>query len=199
MKKRTLKSIIFLLFAASFVMLFWYFRAVEDSMFQLQHAQEWAQRPFPEEIAIKIFFGNEKNNPNAADCSAVFPVTRIVKNDLVVRRAAIEELLNGPTLEEKEQGYYSSIPSKEEVIEFRERVKEETGKTPYEGDEIKIKSLKITSGIAYVDFSKELKAYGGGSCKVAAIKAEITETLKQFPRVDGVIISIEGDQHALQP
>ncbi len=198
-RKIILIGIIFLLFVGSAFMIFWYFTKVEESMFQLQHAREWAQRPFPEEIAVKVFFGNEKNNPGAANCSAVFPVTRIVKNDLVVRRAAIEELLKGPTTEEKEQGYYSSIPSKEEVIEFREKVKEETGEAPYEGDEVKLKSLKILSGTAYVNFSEELKAYGGGSCKVAAIKAEISETLKQFPRVDGVIISIEGDEHALQP
>lgn len=199
MRKRISIVIIFLLFAGSAVMLFWYFKSVEESMFQSQQAKEWAQRALPEEIPIKIFFGNKEKNPGAANCSAVFPATRIIKNDLIVRRRAIEELLKGPTAEEKEQGYYSNIPNKEEIIDFRERIKNETGETPYEGDEIEIKSLKITSGIAYVDFSKELKAYGGGSCRVAAIKAEISETLKQFPRVDGVIISIEGDQRALQP
>jgi spore germination protein GerM len=194
---------IFLLFVASLSgILFWYFKTVEKSMMLLQQAQGLIKNTAPEEVAVKIFFGNEKMNPNATDCAAVFPVTRMVKNDLIVRRRAAEELLRGPTPEEIEQGYYSSIPNKEEIIEFREKVKKETGQTPYEGDEIKVNSLKATAGeLLFIDFSKEMKAYGGGSCRVDAIKAQIGETMNQFPEVGHTIISIEGEPEktSLQP
>jgi spore germination protein GerM len=40
----------------------------------------------------------------------------------------------------------------------------------------------------------------GGSCRVAAIRAQITDTLKQFPPVDEVIISIDDrTEDILQP
>ena len=202
-KRRLLWIIIFLLFVASFLgILFLYFMAVEKSMMSLQQAQGLMQNTAPKEITVKVFFGNKKMNPGAADCKAVFPVARMIQNDLIVRRRAVEELLKGPTPGEIEQGYYSSIPGKEEIIEFRERIKKETGQAPYGGDEIKVNSLKVLAGgILYIDFSKEMKAYGGGSCRVDAIKAQINETLKQFSKVGHAAISIEGEPEttSLQP
>ncbi|MBU3925210.1 GerMN domain-containing protein, partial [Patescibacteria group bacterium] len=56
------------------------------------------------------------------------------------------------------------------------------------------------NGIAKVDFDERLEFQAGGSCRVAAIRAEITETLKQFPTVNNVVISINGrTEDILQP
>ncbi|MFH1392074.1 MAG: GerMN domain-containing protein [bacterium] len=65
----------------------------------------------------------------------------------------------------------------------------------------KLLSLQIKDSIAIAEFSKELQNYGGGSCRVAAIRAQIENTLKQFPTVNQVIISIEGmsPEEVLQP
>jgi len=199
-KKILLISIVILLFAASGAMIFWYFRGVRQTEKNLERAVEKATKPAPKEVAIKIYFGNKDMNPSG-NCTDVFPVKRVVLNDLIIRRRAVEELLRGPTQSEKEQGYYSGIPDRDEIISYREKIRQETGQVPYEGDEIKIKSFKILAGVAYIDFSKEMMAYGegSGSCRVDTIKAQIIETVKQFPKVGHAVISIEGDQHALQP
>ncbi|MBP6976514.1 GerMN domain-containing protein, partial [Candidatus Dojkabacteria bacterium] len=67
-------------------------------------------------------------------------------------------------------------------------------------DGVEILSLSISKGVAYVDLSNELQEGVGGSCKVTSIRAQITETLKQFSTVDSVVISIEGEsEDILQP
>lgn len=51
-----------------------------------------------------------------------------------------------------------------------------------------------------IDFDERLEFQVGGSCRVAAISAQIRETLKQFPQVKEVIISINGrTEDILQP
>jgi spore germination protein GerM len=86
------------------------------------------------------------------------------------------ELLNGPTDAELAEGYDMLIP---------------------EG--ARLNSLKIENGIAAADFNATFNAVAG-SCRVSGIRAEIEATLKQFPGVSGVIISVDGDSDiALQP
>ena len=65
---------------------------------------------------------------------------------------------------------------------------------------MRIQGLTIENGVAKVDFSEQLEFQVGGSCRVAAIRAQITDTLKQFPTVDSVVISIDGrTEDVLQP
>lgn len=61
--------------------------------------------------------------------------------------------------------------------------------------------LSVSKGVARVVFSKELESGGGGSCRVTAIRAQIEQTLKRFPSISSVIISVEGKTPAetLQP
>jgi spore germination protein GerM len=60
--------------------------------------------------------------------------------------------------------------------------------------------LTIEDGVAKVDFNEQLEYEVSGSCRVSAIRAQITETLKQFPTVKEVIISIDGrTEDILQP
>jgi len=103
-----------------------------------------------EQMVIKVFFGNEQKNPNAQDCSLVFPVERKIVKTLSTAKAALIELLNGPTEAEKAQGYFTSINSG-----------------------VKLQKITIKEGIAYADFDEQLEFQVGGSCRVAAISAQI--------------------------
>lgn len=65
----------------------------------------------------------------------------------------------------------------------------------------RLESIKVSGGLATVVFSPELGNYGGGSCNVQAIRAQIEETLKQFSTVNRVEIIQQGKTAAetLQP
>ena len=124
--------------------------------------------------AFKVYFG--KPSTGSYDCSEVFPVRRTVAETAAIGRAAIAELLKGPTEEERAQGYWTSIPAYAEL-----------------------NSLVIADRVAKADFSYGLEP-GGGSCAVTAIRSQIENTIFQFDTVDTVIISVEGDvETALQP
>ena len=129
-----------------------------------------------ETLTVKVFFNNSQLDPEFS-CNKVFPVARkIIKTEAPARKA-LEELLQGPTAEEQSQGFISNI-----------------------NDRVEIQSLKIENGIAKVDFDEQLEFQVGGSCRVAAISAQITETLKQFATVNQVVISVNGrTEDILQP
>ncbi|NLZ24373.1 GerMN domain-containing protein [Candidatus Dojkabacteria bacterium] len=132
----------------------------------------------PEQMeSIKVFYPNSKLDTEMMDCSLVFPVTRSIPKTEVIAQAAIDELLRGVTEKEQEEGYYTSINTGVEVL-----------------------SLIIEQGVAKIDFNSKLEEGIGGSCKIASIVAQITETLKQFSTIDSVTISIDGKlEDILQP
>lgn len=198
MKKKIILGIIaIILLAGSGFMVWNYIETSRQASKALAEAKSQATEPIQAEVTVKVYFGNKTMAPSPSDCGAVFPVERVIPNDLIVRRRAIEEFLAGPTPGEAAQGYFSGLPTKEEIIAYREKIKTETGTAPYEGDEIKIKSVKILAGAAYVVFSKEFLAYGNDPCRLGLIKAALRESLKQFPRVGGVMISIEGKENEM--
>lgn len=124
-------------------------------------------------MAIRAFFGKEGSD----DCEKVYPLSRTVTRTRAVERAAIEQLLAGLTDEEKNQGYFTSI-----------------------NEGVALDVLSIQHGVAFVYFDKKLEESVAGSCRVTAIRAQIEETLKQFPTVNEVIISIDGrTEDILQP
>jgi hypothetical protein len=127
-----------------------------------------------DKMTVKVFFGN---STSGAECEKVTSVQREIAKTTAVGKAAIEELLKGPTAQETASGFNTSINSG-----------------------VKINSLVIQNGTAKIDFSEELDQNIGGSCRVAAIRAQITETLKQFPTVNQVVISVNGrTEDILQP
>lgn len=129
-----------------------------------------------ETIKVKVYFNNDKLDPEFS-CNKVFPVEREIAKTQSVARAALEELLKGPTEEDKLKGFFTNI-----------------------NPGVKIQRLTIENRIAKVDFDEQLEFQVGGSCWVAAIRWQIIETLKQFPTVDNVIISINGrTEDILQP
>jgi len=130
----------------------------------------------PETMKIKVFFNNNKLDPDFS-CNKVFPVEREITKTVAVARAALNELLAGTTPEEEADGFAKIL-----------------------GSDIKIQSLMIEDGVAKVDFNEALEAGSGGSCRSAAIIAQINATLKQFSTVTDVIISVNGrTEDILQP
>ncbi|MCX6720477.1 MAG: GerMN domain-containing protein [Candidatus Staskawiczbacteria bacterium] len=117
-------------------------------------------------MTVKVYFGGSILAD--AECDVVSPVDRIIPKTQTVARATIEELLKGPTVEEKVGGYLSVIP---------------VGS--------KLNSISIVNGEARVDFSATTES-GGGSCSMAARVAQITQTLLQFPTITSVKLSING-------
>ena len=130
-----------------------------------------------ETMKVKVFFSSTKLNEDMIDCSLVFPVTREVEKTVAVARTSLLELFKGTTTQEEDLGYFSNI-----------------------NEDVEINSLSITEGVAYVDLNSKLQQGVGGSCKVMAIRAQISETLKQFPTIESVVISIDGQtEDILQP
>jgi spore germination protein GerM len=147
----------------------------------IKHGQPLAPRPTSgcgkETMTIKLFFNNSKLDAEFS-CNKVSPVERKIDKTEAVARKALELLLEGNlTLQEREEGFLTSI-----------------------NPGVKIQSLTIEDGVAKVDFDEQLEFQVGGSCRVSAIRAQITQTLKQFPTVENVIISIDGrTEDILQP
>jgi len=114
---------------------------------------------------------------NVSDCGSVYPVESMVTKTPSSARIALTELLLGPSWDEANRGFYTEINSG-----------------------VPINSLTIVNGAARVDLGKRIEEGLGGSCRVAAIRSQITSTLKQFPTVTSVVISVDGrTDDALQP
>jgi len=120
-------------------------------------------------MMFRVYFSNRKFDPQGLKCDVVYPVLRTGAQTPAVGRAALTELLKGPTPAEAANDIFTSL-----------------------NPGTKLQSLTIDNGIARVDFSSELGKDVGGSCMTSAIRAQITATLKQFPTVKSVIISING-------
>jgi len=151
----------------------------------------------PELHTVQVYFSHTSLSEST---TCVLPVTRRVRGANQVEWLALEALLEGPTLEEEDQGFFTSIPNPEEVAAFKQRAIESGESAPYLGDRVELQSLRIEDGTVYVDFSAEMKAYGGGSLRVLCIRQEITKTLEQFPAIERVVISIDGQSEgALEP
>lgn len=127
---------------------------------------------------VKVFYGNTNLNPGVIDCSKVFPVERrIASNSQNPPLDTTHVFLLGPTKDEETNGYVMSTPK-----------------------DLTIHKIEVVgSNKVQIDFGEELQRVGG-SCRVAAIRAEITETLRQFYPGYEVVISINGNvEEALQP
>jgi len=122
---------------------------------------------------VSLFFSPQQFGN---DCADMIAVARSTPKAAAIGRAAIEELLQGPTTGEREAYAISTnIPPG-----------------------VMIRSFSIQDGTARVDFDRTIET--GGACRVTAIRAQITETLKQFPSVNDVVISVDGNaEGALQP
>jgi spore germination protein GerM len=127
-----------------------------------------------EKTSVKVYFSH--NQKTGIDCTAVFAVKRQVEAGSE-KKVAVEALLEGPTREEKSVGFITNIP-----------------------ENVKINNFQIEKGLAKVDFNEKLNKNTAGSCRVMAIRAQITETLLQFEEINEVVISVNGESEGiLQP
>jgi len=79
-------------------------------------------------------------------------------------------LLAGPTIEEKEKGLSSNVPSGTKIL-----------------------GVRFSENVAYLDFSKEVES-GGGIESMEGRLREIVWTATQFSEVEKVRILIEGEE-----
>ena len=105
------------------------------------------------------------------DNAGLVPVLREVPKTQAVGAAAVRALLEGPN--EAELGarpaMYTVVP-----------------------DGTRFLGLRIESGIATVNLSREFEE-GGGSASVVGRLAQVVYTLTQFPTVDGVKFELDGE------
>lgn len=127
-----------------------------------------------ESTDVKVFFGNRKEDPDGENCGEVYEVSRRIPKVSSVGKAALSELIFGPYSEEEDDGYFSQI-----------------------NRNVKINKITVSGGTASVDFGKELISGEEGSCEKEMIKTQITETLKQFPTVKEVKITVDGEENVL--
>ena len=128
---------------------------------------------------IKAFYSSTKKDPAGRYCSRTYAVDRRIPKTDAPARAALEEMLLGPTNSESRDGYFSSMAL---------------------SPRIEIQKLVIENGTAKVDFNNALNMQGGGSCKMLAIRSQIESTLKQFATIKKVEISVDGNvDEVLQP
>ena len=98
----------------------------------------------------------------------VSPVRRTVPATTAVARAALEELLEGPTSAEAATGLVSTIPQ---------------GTT--------LRGVSIADGVATVDLDGRFDD-GGGSASMLGRVAQVVATLTRFPTVERVAFRLDG-------
>jgi hypothetical protein len=96
-------------------------------------------------------------------------VHRTVPHDVATSRAALGQLLAGPSGDEADLGLTSAIPVGTEL-----------------------RGVGIEAGLATVDLSSTFGS-GGGSMSMRLRLAQLVYTLTQFPTVDAVALELEGE------
>jgi hypothetical protein len=94
---------------------------------------------------------------------------REIPHTLQVAAAAMNALLDGPMAEEEDAGLSSAVP---------------VGVT--------LLGVTIADGVATVDLSEEFES-GGGSFSMGARLAQVVYTLTQFPTIETVLFTLEGE------
>ena len=171
----------FFWFLIAFIMIGFIFLLLVNKALKVKEVVDNTVEPVVSEVSesqiIKLYFNNPKLDPEMLDCSKVFAVEREVGKMDGLEMFTLEKLLEGLTDDEKAQGYTTNINTGVEIQDFF-----------------------VDNNVAYVDFNNQLEQGVGGSCKTAAIIAQIKETLKQFDDIKDVVISIDGrTEDILQP
>lgn len=119
---------------------------------------------------IYVYFPNGGlEQGTGSDCEAVYPVRRELREGSVaLARGALYYLLKGLTQQEMEAGYETRLP---------------------EG--LRLQGLRLDSGIVRLRFSRHLNRLEK-RCHAETVRAQIEQTLAQFPTVNAVAIDVEG-------
>ncbi|MDB4978039.1 MAG: hypothetical protein JWM56_225 [Candidatus Peribacteria bacterium] len=125
---------------------------------------------------VGVYFMNLAQDPERKDCKNVTPFTRRVSQSGSIERTALEELLKGPVESDIRKKAQTSIPSG-----------------------VSLHSFSLVKGVAKADFTDALIKDVAGICRTRAIRAQIEQTLKQFPSVKTVVISVNGKPDGVLP
>lgn len=136
------------------------------SLAELSRAQPTSRAPTPKPQKIKIYFYHEPGE--YIDLS---PVTRVMRTASPAR-ASIQALLKGPTAAERRKGFDGLIGA----------------------SDFRIGSLSIRNGTARINFvvAEDWRGFPGDIAP-ARFKKAVELTLKQFPTVKEVVVSLNGD------
>ncbi|OGF31478.1 hypothetical protein A2533_01390 [Candidatus Falkowbacteria bacterium RIFOXYD2_FULL_35_9] len=130
----------------------------------------------PDTSKFSIYFQNDSIDEALNSCIDVYPVVRTRPFTQAIAKLAIETLLEGPDGLESESGYTSLLPT------------------------ATLNTITLTNGTLYIDLRGNINDFNGGSCRTQAMKSQIINTAKQFPSVNTVIISVNGDtENIFQP
>ena len=120
------------------------------------------------------------------------PSTVRIPKTLAIGTAALNQLLWGPP-PGNQAGFTTTLPTPEEVLSY-------PGREEDWEERVTLRKLVIEDGVATADFSPEMAAYGGDPARAQLIRDQVVRTLKQFPTVSEVRITIEGEiEGTLQP
>jgi len=141
----------------------------------------WDDEANVQEVTVYFLTGEE-----------LHAATLIIPRTLRIGTAALEELLWGPPVN-SEAGFITALPLPSDVLAY-------PGQGPNWGPRVRLLELTIEDGVATANFSREFRAYGGGSLRVTLIREQITRTLLEFPTVQEVVIAVEGEtEGVLEP
>jgi spore germination protein GerM len=115
-----------------------------------------------EELTVQVYFRNSAYAQKQT-CDEVFPIERTVTKTTAGARAALLELLEGPSEANLEEGFRSAIPA-----------------------DVVMERFVIQDGAAKIHFSRPLP---DDACLQLAIRAQIDETLAAFDSIESVEMS----------
>lgn len=125
-------------------------------------------------LSVRVWFSNDRLNPDPTNCRAVFPVDRQVPATRAVAAATLRTLFAGPTPQEAAAGYRSVFsPASSNLL----------------------KSVQIRKGTAYVDLHDLGETLSGAtsSCGASEFQAQVAASLKRYPAVKRVIYAFDGN------
>jgi spore germination protein GerM len=135
-------------------------------VFADQRTTATPQQKSPARKEVKVYFYHDPGE--YIDLS---PVTRLVSATSPAR-AAIDALLKGPTARERQQGFESLASA----------------------SDFRIGSLSITNGTARINFVSRRSWLGWpGDTAPIRFKTAVELILKQFPTIQNVIVSLNGN------
>ena len=121
----------------------------------------------------------------------IVPQSVLLPRASAIIEATVEALLWGPAVNNT-GGFTTRIPAPAQVLTH-------PGRSPAWREQPRLMRLGLVDRTAMVDFSPELTAHAGGAMETVLIREQIEATLKQFPTVDDVVISINGVTGVLDP
>lgn len=123
---------------------------------------------------IKVYFTWSADPTNLEDCSQTKWVERTVSKTDNLAQAALQQLILGPTAQEKKDGFKDFWINKKLSNYF--------------------KRVFIKDDTAYIDWGDITKVAGNAStsCGQGSFYAPVYDTLKQFPEIKNIVQAIDG-------